>query len=55
MSILGLDEATVTTDDLALGRIVEAISKGKFWKDTAIFVVEDDAQTTSTRTARLLW
>jgi YVTN family beta-propeller protein len=31
-------------NDLALGRIVEAISRGKFWKDTAIFVVEDDAQ-----------
>lgn len=31
-------------NDLALGRIVEAISKSQFWKDTAIFVVEDDAQ-----------
>ena len=31
-------------NDLALGRVVEAVSKSKFWKDTAIFVLEDDAQ-----------
>jgi sugar lactone lactonase YvrE len=31
-------------NDLALGRIVEAVTRSKFWKDTAIFVVEDDAQ-----------
>ena len=31
-------------NDLALGRIVEAISHSKFWKESAIFVVEDDAQ-----------
>ncbi|MBY0524148.1 MAG: beta-propeller fold lactonase family protein [Gemmataceae bacterium] len=31
-------------NDLALGRVVEAVSKSKFWKETAIFVVEDDAQ-----------
>ena len=36
--------AMVADNDLALGRVVEAISKSKFWKDTAIFVVEDDAQ-----------
>jgi YVTN family beta-propeller protein len=36
--------ATVADNDLALGRIVEAISKSRFWKDTVIFVVEDDAQ-----------
>jgi DNA-binding beta-propeller fold protein YncE len=36
--------AMVADNDLALGRIVEAISKSRFWKDTAIFVVEDDAQ-----------
>src|SRR5207244_9679381 len=30
--------------DLALGRVVQAITISKFWKDTAIFVVEDDAQ-----------
>jgi WD40 repeat protein len=36
--------AQVADNDLALGRVVEAVSKSKFWKDTAIFVVEDDAQ-----------
>jgi YVTN family beta-propeller protein len=36
--------AMVADNDLALGRMVEAISKSKFWKETAIFVVEDDAQ-----------
>jgi YVTN family beta-propeller protein len=36
--------AMVADNDLALGRIVEAVSASKFWKDTAIFVVEDDAQ-----------
>src|SRR5205807_9024207 len=34
----------VADNDLALGRVVEAVSKSKFWKETAIFVVEDDAQ-----------
>jgi YVTN family beta-propeller protein len=36
--------AQVADNDLALGRVVEAVSKSQFWKDTAIFVVEDDAQ-----------
>jgi phospholipase C len=36
--------AAVGDNDLALGRIVEAVSQSKFWNDTAIFVVEDDAQ-----------
>ena len=36
--------ACVADNDLALGQIVEAISKSKFWPQTAIFVVEDDAQ-----------
>jgi DNA-binding beta-propeller fold protein YncE len=36
--------AQVADNDLALGRIVEAVSKSKFWTDTAIFVLEDDAQ-----------
>jgi hypothetical protein len=31
-------------NDLALGRIVQALSNSKYWKDTVIFVVEDDAQ-----------
>jgi hypothetical protein len=34
----------VADNDLALGRLVEAISKSSYWKDSAIFVLEDDAQ-----------
>ena len=36
--------AAVADNDLALGRIVEAVSNSIFWKETAIFVVEDDPQ-----------
>jgi len=36
--------AMVAENDHALGRFVEAISKSRFWKESAIFVVEDDAQ-----------
>jgi DNA-binding beta-propeller fold protein YncE len=36
--------AMVADNDLALGRVVEAVSTSRFWKETAIFVVEDDAQ-----------
>lgn len=36
--------AYVAENDLALGMVVEAVSKSKFWPRTAIFVVEDDAQ-----------
>ena len=31
-------------NDLALGRIVEAVSRSRFWPETCIFVVEDDPQ-----------
>src|SRR5437879_9905201 len=34
----------VADNDLALGQIVEAVSKSKFWPKTCIFVVEDDPQ-----------
>jgi Phosphoesterase family len=36
--------AMVAENDVALGRVVEAISKSRFWKESAIFVIEDDAQ-----------
>ena len=36
--------AMMADNDLALGRIVEAVSKSPQWKETCIFVVEDDAQ-----------
>ena len=37
-------KAHFADNDLALGRIVEALSKTKFWESTAVFVLEDDAQ-----------
>ena len=36
--------AMVADNDLALGQILEAISKSKFWKNTAVFISEDDSQ-----------
>jgi hypothetical protein len=36
--------ASVADNDLAVGRVVEAISHSAYWDDTAIFVIEDDAQ-----------
>jgi DNA-binding beta-propeller fold protein YncE len=36
--------ALVADNDLALGRIVEAVSHSDYWEDTAILIVEDDAQ-----------
>ncbi|WP_309722702.1 bifunctional YncE family protein/alkaline phosphatase family protein [Armatimonas sp.] len=37
-------KSMVADNDLALGRIVAAVSKSPQWKNTAIFVIEDDAQ-----------
>ncbi len=36
--------ACVADNDLALGRLVEALSKSRFWPQMAIFVNEDDPQ-----------
>ena len=36
--------AMMADNDLALGRVVEAVSKSPQWKETCIFVIEDDAQ-----------
>ena len=36
--------ANVADNDLAVGRVVDAVSHSPYWDDTAIFVVEDDAQ-----------
>ncbi|MCD6174741.1 MAG: phosphoesterase [Planctomycetes bacterium] len=36
--------AQVADNDLALGQIVEAISHSRFWKESCIFVIEDDPQ-----------
>jgi YVTN family beta-propeller protein len=37
-------DAQVADNDLAVGRIVSDISHSQFWKDSAIFVLEDDTQ-----------
>jgi YVTN family beta-propeller protein len=36
--------AFIADNDYALGKIVEAFSKSRFWNNTVIFVVEDDSQ-----------
>jgi len=36
--------AYMADNDLALGRMIEALSRSPFWKATAVFVVEDDSQ-----------
>ncbi len=36
--------AHVADNDLAVGRLVEAVTKSKYWATTAIFIIEDDAQ-----------
>jgi len=37
-------QAQVADNDLALGRIIDALSHSPYWQDTAVFVTEDDAQ-----------
>jgi YVTN family beta-propeller protein len=37
-------EAHVADNDLALGQIVEAVSRSRFWPETCLFVIEDDPQ-----------
>ena len=36
--------AYVAENDLAVGRLIDAISASKYWATTAVFVLEDDAQ-----------
>jgi hypothetical protein len=36
--------AQVADNDLALGRVVEGITRSRFWRKTCIFVIEDDPQ-----------
>ncbi len=36
--------AYMADNDLALGRVIEALSRSPFWRNTVVFVVEDDAQ-----------
>jgi DNA-binding beta-propeller fold protein YncE len=37
-------QACVASNDLAVGKLIDAVSHGPLWSQTAIFVIEDDAQ-----------
>jgi YVTN family beta-propeller protein len=37
-------QSMVAQNDAALGKLVDKVSHSRYWKDTAIFIVEDDAQ-----------
>jgi DNA-binding beta-propeller fold protein YncE len=37
-------KSSVADNDLAVGRMVEAVSHSPYWDDTAFFILEDDAQ-----------
>ncbi|HEV2498697.1 MAG TPA: beta-propeller fold lactonase family protein [Terriglobia bacterium] len=37
-------EASIADNDLAIGRVADAVSHSPYWNDTAIFILEDDAQ-----------
>jgi YVTN family beta-propeller protein len=37
-------KSSVADNDLAIGRMVEAVSHSVYWDDTAFFILEDDAQ-----------
>lgn len=36
--------AMVGNNDQAIGRLIDAISHSRFWKETAVFIIQDDAQ-----------
>ncbi len=36
--------AMVADNDLALGRIIDAVTKSRFWDSTVVFITEDDSQ-----------
>lgn len=37
-------QAMVANNDYAIGQLVEALSHSRYWPNTAIFIIEDDAQ-----------
>jgi len=37
-------DACVASNDLAVGKLVEAATHSKYWNEMAIFIIEDDAQ-----------
>src|SRR5262249_14178009 len=36
--------ASVADNDLAIGRVIDALSRSPYWDDTAVLILEDDAQ-----------
>ena len=41
---LGTAELQISDNDYAIGRVADIISHSPYWSDTAIFILEDDAQ-----------
>jgi len=41
---LGSAELQISDNDYAIGRVADFISHSPYWRDTAIFILEDDAQ-----------
>jgi len=39
-----IPEAMVADNDLAMGQVIEALCRTKYWKDTCVFAIEDDSQ-----------
>jgi len=37
-------KSSLSDNDLAIGRVVDAVSHSKYWDDTAVFILQDDAQ-----------
>jgi YVTN family beta-propeller protein len=37
-------QAMVANNDFAIGQLVDAVSHSRYWPETAIFIIEDDAQ-----------
>jgi YVTN family beta-propeller protein len=40
-------QAMVANNDYAIGQLVDAVSHSRYWPETAIFIIEDDAQSGS--------
>jgi YVTN family beta-propeller protein len=40
----GTPRAYAAQNDLAVGRFIERLSQSRYWKESAVFIVEDDAQ-----------
>jgi hypothetical protein len=43
----GTPRSFAAQNDLAVGKFIDRLSKSKYWKESAVFIVEDDAQSGS--------